>query len=207
LIVGKAAEKLAEYFGFKRAGNLITDLKLKRFEKIYSDWIEGKIRRMSRIRRMVIENPDLFSSMSTVGAVAIDGDGNVAAATSTGGYWLKLPGRVGDVPLVGCGFYADNEAGAVSTTGVGEAIAKLTLAKSCCDLMRWGMSAQRACEAVIDLITRRIGSNTAGLIAVDRFGGYGWAFNTAGMGRAIMTEGMDQPISAIFPSEFFPKCT
>ena len=69
------------------------------------------------------------------------------------------------------------------------------------------MSAQRACEAVIDLITRRIGSNTAGLIAVDRFGGYGWAFNTAGMGRAIMTEGMDQPISAIFPSEFFPKCT
>ncbi|RLE53774.1 MAG: asparaginase [Candidatus Methanomethylicota archaeon] len=204
LIVGKAAEKLAEFFGFKRTNNLITESKLNRFEKVYRDWIEGRRRRMMKIRKMVLEKKGIFDLTGTVGAVAIDSEGNLASAVSTGGYWLKLPGRVGDVPLVGCGFYADNECGAASATGVGELIARLTLSKLCCDMMRTGISAQKACEAAIDLITSKFGEGNAGIIAIDRQGRWGFAFNTAGMGRAIMADGMDEPKVAIFREEEFP---
>jgi len=72
----------------------------------------------------------------TVGAVAIDRDGNLFSATSTGGTCCKLPGRVGDSPLIGCGCYADSEAGGVSCTGYGEAIMKIVMAKSAADLLR-----------------------------------------------------------------------
>ncbi len=204
LIVGKAAERLAEFFGFKRYGNLITEAKLKRFERVYNDWIEGKRSRMLKIRKMILERKGLFDFTGTVGAVAIDSEGNVASAVSTGGYWLKLPGRVGDVPLVGCGFYADNNGGAASATGIGELIARLTLSKFCCDLMRAGVSAQKACEAAIDLITNKFGKGNAGIIAVDDKGNWGFAFNTAGMGRALMASGMDEPAVAIFDEEPFP---
>src|SRR5437899_10300906 len=72
----------------------------------------------------------------TVGAVAIDRNGNLFAATSTGGTCCKLPGRVGDSPLIGCGCYADSEAGGVSCTGYGEAIMKIVMAKTAVDLLR-----------------------------------------------------------------------
>jgi len=203
LIAGVSAERLAEFFGFKPDSSLITEEKLERFKKVYDAWIKGERKRMLKIREIVLSSPDLFNFLDTVGAVAIDSDGNVASAVSTGGYWLKLPGRIGDVPLVGCGFYADNEAGAASASGVGEAIAKVTLSKMCCDFMRNGFSAQEACEKAIAVLTRRIGDNTAGIIAVDKTGGYGFAFNTAGMCRSIFIEGMEKPAVAIFPEEPF----
>ncbi|MFQ5694585.1 MAG: isoaspartyl peptidase/L-asparaginase, partial [Terriglobia bacterium] len=76
--------------------------------------------------------------LGTVGAVALDAQGNLAAGTSTGGTTLKYPGRVGDSPLIGCGCYADNQAGAVSSTGHGESIMKVVLAKAACDLLAAG---------------------------------------------------------------------
>src|SRR2546429_2196376 len=72
----------------------------------------------------------------TVGAVAIDSKGALFAATSTGGTCCKLPGRIGDSPLIGCGCYADSEAGGVSATGYGEAIMKVVMAKAAVDLLR-----------------------------------------------------------------------
>ncbi len=84
--------------------------------------------------------------------MALDQNKDTAAATSTGGYTLKFPGRIGDSPLIGCGNYADNEAGACSATGIGEVAIKLVLAKSACDLMRLGRTAQEAVEELIKLV-------------------------------------------------------
>lgn len=81
----------------------------------------------------------------TVGAVALDAEGRLFAATSTGGTCCKLPGRVGDSPLIGCGCYADSEAGGVSCTGYGEAIMKIVMAKTACELLRCSPPSEHAC--------------------------------------------------------------
>jgi beta-aspartyl-peptidase (threonine type) len=117
----------------------------------------------------------------TVGAVALDRSGHLMAATSTGGTCCKLPGRVGDSPLIGCGCYADAEAGGASCTGHGEGIMKIVMAKMAVDLMRSGKGEVRA---VADECVRTLGSRaqtTGGLIVMDREGNPGAAFNTPRM--------------------------
>lgn len=116
----------------------------------------------------------------TVGAVALDSAGNLAAATSTGGTRNKLPGRVGDSPLVGSGGYADNWTAAASATGHGEALMKIVISKQVCDYVGSGLSAQAACETAICLLEERL-SGHGGLIAVDSRGRVGYAFNTTAM--------------------------
>lgn len=116
----------------------------------------------------------------TVGAVARDLRGNVAAATSTGGRLGKRPGRVGDSPLLGAGTYADNDAGACSATGLGESIMRVCLAKSAIDLMRAQVDPEEAARATIRLLDRR-GGGTGGAILVDRNGRLGLARNTTEM--------------------------
>ena len=116
----------------------------------------------------------------TVGAVAMDLNGDLAAATSTGGTRLKMPGRVGDSPLVGAGGYADNRTAAVSATGQGEAIMKVVLSKRVCDLAGEGLSAQAACETAVRLLEERVGGE-CGLIAIDAQGEVGMARNTRAM--------------------------
>jgi len=113
--------------------------------------------------------------LGTVGAVALDQKGRIAAGTSTGGLRLDLPGRVGDVPLVGCGTYANVHSG-VSCTGIGEKIIKVVLAKTVADLVETGLSAQKASETAIERISAVGGK--AGLICIDNRGGFGAAFNT-----------------------------
>lgn len=121
----------------------------------------------------------------TVGAVAIDVNGDLASATSTGGTRNKMPGRVGDSPLVGSGGYADNWTAAVSATGQGEAIMKVVLSKRVCDLVSDGLPAQAACEAAIRLLAERVGGE-GGLIAVDAQGQVGVARNTRAMPYAYV---------------------
>ncbi len=116
----------------------------------------------------------------TVGAVARDVQGHIVAGTSTGGTCCKLPGRVGDSPLIGCGCYADIEAGGVSCTGWGEAIMKVVLAKSAADDLRSGKNAQEAAAAAVQLLARRA-HGAGGLILLDRNGQPGFAFNTPHM--------------------------
>jgi len=133
-----------------------------------------------------------------VGAVALDQDGDTAAATSTGGRALKLPGRIGDSPLIGCGNYADNEAGSCSTTGIGEVAIRLVLAKETCDLMRAGQSAQQAAENSIRLANHRVKPKSSmGLIAVDTEGRVGAAHSTPNLCWAYMTPKMRQPKAAM----------
>ncbi|HEY4741703.1 MAG TPA: isoaspartyl peptidase/L-asparaginase [Candidatus Acidoferrales bacterium] len=119
-------------------------------------------------------------AMGTVGAVAMDSRGNLFAGTSTGGTCCKHAGRVGDSPLIGCGCYADAQAGGVSCTGLGEAIMRIVMAKSAVEFLRAGKSPKAAAEACTRLLLQR-GHGTGGLILVDRHGAPGFAFNTARM--------------------------
>ncbi len=136
-----------------------------------------------RARRR-LERAKLFAAKGsgTVGAVAVDGRGRVAAATSTGGTANKRVGRVGDTPLLGCGTYADDRSGAVSCTGHGEAIMRVVLAKSCADRLAGGLEPFAAAASALAELDRIGGEG--GLICADRLGRLGFAFNTERMARA-----------------------
>jgi beta-aspartyl-peptidase (threonine type) len=136
-----------------------------------------------------IDNPTLHSH-DTVGAVALDGSGNLAAGTSTGGTLSKAPGRVGDSSLIGCGCYADNDSAAVSLTGWGEPIMKLVLGKWAVDRVAEGSSPQQAAIDAIDYLFNRLGGH-GGIILLGPDGSVGLAHNTPRMAWGIATaEGM-----------------
>jgi beta-aspartyl-peptidase (threonine type) len=124
------------------------------------------------------------ASHDTVGAVAIDADGNVAAATSTGGVRKQAPGRVGDSPIAGSGGYADNESAAVSATGPGEMSMRVVLCKLACDLVSAEVDAQAACDEALRVLARRTAAH-AGLIGVDRYGRVAVSCNEPAMPYAI----------------------
>ncbi|MFQ5663631.1 MAG: isoaspartyl peptidase/L-asparaginase family protein [Terriglobia bacterium] len=131
--------------------------------------------------------------VSTVGAVGLDAEGNLAAGTSTGGTMCKYPGRVGDSALVGCGCYADNGTGAISTTGYGEAIMKVVLAKAASDLLAAGREPPAAAEKAVALLWERT-QGQGGLILVDRGGRVAFAFTTPRMALAFRTSDSPEPI-------------
>lgn len=121
----------------------------------------------------------------TVGAVALDKSGNLAAGTSTGGMTNKRPGRIGDSPIIGAGTYANNRTCAVSATGKGEFFIRLAVAHDISALMEYkGLSLNEAAEQVIDKVTKLVGEG--GVIALDRNGGIATPYNTAGMFRAYV---------------------
>lgn len=123
--------------------------------------------------------------MGTVGAVAIDKDGNLAAATSTGGMTAKRYGRIGDSPVIGAGNFADNASCAVSATGHGEYFIRYQVASDICARVKYqGQSAQAAANDVISELASVGG--TGGVIVVDAAGKLSWAFNTEGMYRAML---------------------
>ncbi len=131
----------------------------------------------------------------TVGAVAVDSTGGLAAATSTGGIHNKYPGRVGDSPLVGGGFYADDQA-AISCTGHGEDFARLLIARRAADFVARGYAAQEAADAAIAVLGERA-RGTGGLILVDKQGGVGFAWNSQNLARASMSEGQAEPVAGV----------
>jgi beta-aspartyl-peptidase (threonine type) len=124
----------------------------------------------------------------TVGALALDLEGHLAAATSTGGTFNKYPGRVGDSPLVGSGAYADDRTGATSATGEGEDLMKIVISKTACDYLARGMTTQQAAETAIDLLSERTGGR-GGLIVLDTYGGIGIAHCTPCLAHAYVTPG------------------
>jgi beta-aspartyl-peptidase (threonine type) len=127
------------------------------------------------------------SSHDTVGAVALDAGGNLAAATSTGGTLNKTPGRVGDSSLIGCGCYADNLSAAVSLTGWGEPIMKLVLGKWAVDRVLGGDAPEAAAEAAIAYLFRRLGGH-GGIILLGPDGRYGLAHNTPRMAWGVCNQ-------------------
>jgi beta-aspartyl-peptidase (threonine type) len=132
---------------------------------------------------------DLFApeiSHDTVGAIALDRNGNIAAATSTGGTLNKAPGRLGDSSLIGCGCYADNESAAVSTTGWGEPIMKLVLAKWTADRISAGNLPEWAAQEAMNYLKQRLHGH-GGIIVLNPQGHIGIAHNTPRMAWAFKT--------------------
>jgi len=128
----------------------------------------------------------------TVGAVALDRRGLIAAATSTGGMTGKLPGRVGDSPLIGCGTYAESTAGGVSCTGDGEATIRVVLARRTIEILKAAADPMHACQIAMDVLTEE-GRGRGGLICIDWRGRLGWAHSTPLMPVGFMTPGRDAP--------------
>jgi L-asparaginase / beta-aspartyl-peptidase len=135
------------------------------------------------------QKADLFAptiSHDTVGAVALDRDGNIAAATSTGGTLNKAPGRLGDSSLIGCGCYADNKSAAASTTGWGEPIMKLVLAKWAADRVAAGNMPEWVAAEAINYLEARVNGH-GGMILLNAVGHFGIFHNTPRMAWAVKT--------------------
>ena len=147
-----------------------------------------------------LERDALEHRFGTVGVVALDRDGNIAAGTSTGGTTAKRWGRVGDSPIIGAGTFADNSSCGVSATGTGEYFIRLTVASRICALVELqGLSLQAASDQVIrDELTAMEGDG--GIVALDAAGNIAWSFNTPGMYRARLSEG-GEPVVAIYGDE------
>lgn len=140
------------------------------------------------VQRQRLESP----LGGTVGAVALDRRGLIAAATSTGGMSGKPPGRVGDSPLIGCGTYAESTSGGVSCTGEGEAIIRVVLARRTIDILKVAGDPMHACQIAMDILLEE-GRGGGGLICIDWKGRLGWAHSTPLMPVGYMSPGLDTP--------------
>jgi len=173
--VGAGAERFAQEHGIELCAN--EDLV-----------IEREVERLREAKKQgYLKMPDEFGPMrshDTVGAVALDSAGNLAAATSTGGTLNKAPGRVGDSSLIGCGCYADNRSAAVSTTGWGEPMMKLVLSKWAADRVEGGQAPQEVAQQALFYLKKRLNGH-GGLILIDARGRIGLAHNTPRMAWAM----------------------
>lgn len=189
----EALAKLAGATNFKTFELAATEARLEQYSSNLSRMKVGKDASWLR-------NPKLigrYGFSDTVGAVALDASGQLTAGVSTGGRFMKLPGRVGDSPLVGAGLYAYDKSGAASATGIGEDIIRVCLCKTVCDLMKNGFSPQRATDVGIEVISAARGRGTAGVIAVDPYGNVGISRNTSAMPTAQRFLGMKKTLVSI----------
>ncbi len=132
------------------------------------------------------------SSTDTVGAIALDTQGEIAVGVSTGGIAYKHPGRVGDSAIIGAGIYADNLGGACCT-GLGEGIMKVVMAKVAIDLLKGGHNPQEAAELAVKVLEKKV-NGRGGLIVLDKYGRFGVYFNAKHMTYAYTQEGMKEPV-------------
>ncbi len=140
-------------------------------------------------------NLEVGDKYGTVGCVAIDAKGNIAAGTSTGGMVNKQWGRIGDSPIIGAGTFADNNSCGISATGHGEYFIRLSIARNIADLINYkGLSIQEAAHEVIQNQLSDLGG-TGGIIGIDNKGNYCFEFNTPGMYRGVLQEGENAEIS------------
>jgi len=157
LLIGKSAELMARLFGLPLLPPSVAAPKPPSQERSFGKW-EPLFRKLQGAMK------DEGAKLGTVGAVARDKEGNVAAGTSTGGIRLMLPGRVGDSPLIGAGTYADNHSGAVSMTGIGEAIIRAGLAREITLAMEGGSAPDEAGREALLRMRRRIGGEAGAII-------------------------------------------
>jgi beta-aspartyl-peptidase (threonine type) len=185
--VGEGAERFAAEHGetLCRNEDLVIAREVERLQQYQRD---------SAGRASGKDGKDLFApaiSHDTVGAVALDRNGFIAAATSTGGTLNKAPGRLGDSSLIGCGCYADNQSAAVSTTGWGEPIMKLVLAKWTADRVLAGNLPEWAAKEAMNHLQQRLNGH-GGIIVLDAQGHFGIAHNTPRMAWAFKTRDKEE---------------
>jgi len=179
--VGGGAEAFAQSHGMPLIEN--AELVLERERRRLA---EAQSREQNGAPDRTFSGHPPLDSHDTVGAVALDSDGRLAAATSTGGTLNKDPGRVGDSSLIGCGCYADNAAAAVSLTGWGEPIMKLVLGKWATDRVLAGQSPEQVAPDAMAYLQRRLGGH-GGIILLAPDGRYGLAHNTPRMAWGLHT--------------------
>ena len=203
MMIGDGAEKFAKdmklelvpekYFFTDRRWNSLQRIIKREKEKAKVDKASKKVSVNEEF-----EKPS--NKFGTVGAVALDNKGNLAAGTSTGGMTYKKYGRVGDVPVIGAGTYANNETCAVSATGWGEFFIRLSVAKDISSQMEYrALPVQSAADEVIQKKLQRLGGD-GGVIALDKFGNIGISFNSEGMYRAYIDK-KGKPIVEIYGDE------
>lgn len=182
-LVGDGARRFAKQVGAElcRTPDLLVGRELERYRRIR----RGEVALVDLEFHGGDEVPD--GPLGTVGAVALDARGHVAAATSTGGTQDKAPGRAGDTGVIGAGTYADDRTGAASATGWGESILRVALAKSATDGLAAGVGAQRSANRAVRQLARIEG--LGGLIVVDRAGRVAASFNTPRMARGLARAG------------------
>ena len=203
MLAGTGAETFAENNGIPvyEASELITQAQYARWRRGYraGDDVNAATPpdpvTAPAHRKKAARNPDAGlvhmdgHKHGTVGAVAVDREGRTAAGASTGGIAAKHPGRIGDTPIPGCGYYAEDGLGGVASTGHGEDFIRLVLARRALDFLAAGYSAQAAASAAIRLLDLRV-NGRGGLILLDAEGRVGYARNTLTMAHAFMCEGM-----------------
>jgi beta-aspartyl-peptidase (threonine type) len=212
LLVGRGAERFADTVGIERCADedMIVPRERARWEELCRlaayrtpDAFQRPPGEVAGLRGIVAggdhapDQPGLRIQHpgDTVGAVALDRYGNLAAAVSTGGTPFKLPGRVGDTPLIGAGLYADVQTGGCASTGWGESIIKVLLAKTATDFLGAGYAPIEAARAAIERLEQRV-HGLGGVILIDARGRVGYAFNTPRMAYAYRVEGQEEVAGA-----------
>ncbi|XP_077289327.1 putative isoaspartyl peptidase/L-asparaginase GA20639 isoform X1 [Arctopsyche grandis] len=182
MLGGDGARSFAISEGFETVppSSLVTDAALQALEDFLNGGGGGRIE--------IGHKKDMGDGVGTVGAVAIDSEGRIAVATSTGGMTGKYVGRIGDTPQIGSGTYADDKIGGVSTTGHGETILKVCLAHSIIIGMEKGLSPQEATTQAIDAMTNRL-TETAGAITLSNKGDIGMYFSSKMMAWCYVKAG------------------
>ncbi|HTI15655.1 MAG TPA: isoaspartyl peptidase/L-asparaginase [Dictyobacter sp.] len=185
-LMGKGAQQFAQEheIPFCRFEDLLT-------ERQYMAWKKGQ---SASLTQEAIDVPE-SEKHGTVGAVAIDSQGHLAAATSTGGILNKYPGRIGDTPVIGAGFYADEHA-AISCTGYGEDFIRLVIAQRSASYVEHGASAREAAVSAMSFLSKNA-NGTGGLIIADSQGNVGFAWNSQNMAYAYLCGDMIEPIAGI----------
>ncbi len=182
---GEGATRFAHAMNFPRFTKVLPSRR-EQYEKFKKQFETGAstgyfldwkyYQRAKELRKI---HPEIFGG-DTVGAVAVDKDGNVAGATSTGGMLLQMPGRVGDTGIIGSGLYAQNGAGAVAVTGSGEVSIRYGIARQVCIHMQEGTKPQAAVERTLRHVTKRDDA-PLGILAINAKGESGVVYNTHGM--------------------------
>ena len=198
LMVGEGAEAFAREQGgieFVPESYFYTDFRWQQLQRA----LEEEKTRAGAVLRPRSDDPAAGTYFGTVGAVALDRAGNLAAATSTGGITNKRFGRVGDSPIIGAGTYASNDSCAISATGTGEYFIRFTVAKDICARVEYrGVGAQTAADEVVQGVLKSAGGE-GGVVGLDPRGAVVMSFNTTGMGRGYI--GQDGQPSILFTAD------
>lgn len=191
MIVGIGAQEFALEKGFKKKNLLTEDAK-----KAWMEWKEKEDKKKPVINH---ENHD------TIGMLAMDKEGNLSGACTTSGWAYKLPGRVGDSPIIGAGLFVDNEVGAACATGMGEAVIRIAGSSSVVELMRQGHSPEEACKIAVKRIQRKhknLKNLQVGFLALNKDGEVGGYSVYAGFNYALKNNVTEKMIDANYDLEW-----
>lgn len=196
-LVGEGAEQFAAARGMQLIDN--SELVVERERRLWEELRAGQgavalygaplaAAQTGRAEGMAAAQSEV-GGHDTVGAIALDSTGNLVAANSTGGTPFKLPGRVGDTPMVGCGLYADTLVGSAVCTGWGESIVRVALARRAVELLERGLPPQSAAELAVRTLARSVSGGSGGCIILTPGGQVGMAWNTRRMAYAYRQQG------------------